>query len=115
MPRLVAGLIAVPALCLYVNAIGLIGGAIVAAANPHIAVSFHRFRVSVQQSVGFTDVLDSLLKALVFGVALTITACYVGLHATGGPEDIGRSVTHGVVLSFMFIFALNYLITRSLM
>jgi len=34
MPRLVAALIAVPALCMYVNVIGLVGGALVSAVNP---------------------------------------------------------------------------------
>ena len=31
------------------------------------------------------------------------------------PEEIGRAVTRAVVLSFMFIFVLNYVITRILM
>jgi phospholipid/cholesterol/gamma-HCH transport system permease protein len=46
---------------------------------------------------------------------VAITCCYVGLRTTGGPEEIGRAVTRAVVLSFMFIFVLNYLITRILM
>ena len=52
---------------------------------------------------------------VVFGVVVVLTCCYVGLKTTGGPEEIGRSVTRAVVLSFMMIFVLNYLITRSLM
>lgn len=115
MPRLVAALIAVPALCMYVNVIGLVGGALVAAVNPKIDVSFRLFRLNFQEVVKFSDVLDSMLKAVVFGVAVAITCCYVGLRTTGGPEEIGRAVTRAVVLSFMFIFVLNYLITRILM
>lgn len=115
MPRLIAALIAVPALCMYVNVIGLLGGAIVAAVNPEIDVSIRLFRLNFQEIVKFSDVMDSLIKAVVFGVAVAITCCYVGLRTTGGPEEIGRAVTRGVVLSFMFIFVLNYLITRMLM
>jgi phospholipid/cholesterol/gamma-HCH transport system permease protein len=48
-------------------------------------------------------------------MVIAVTCCYVGLKTTGGPEEIGRAVTRSVVLSFMFIFVLNYLITRSLM
>jgi phospholipid/cholesterol/gamma-HCH transport system permease protein len=73
------------------------------------------FRLSFQEVVKFSDVMDSLLKSAVFGVVVAITCCYVGLRTTGGPEEIGRAVTKAVVLSFMFIFILNYLITRSLM
>jgi phospholipid/cholesterol/gamma-HCH transport system permease protein len=115
MPRLAAALIAVPALCMYVNVIGLVGGAIVSAVNPKIAVSMRLFRLNFQEIVKFTDVMDSITKSVVFGIAVCITCCYVGLKTTGGPEEIGRAVTRAVVLSFMFVFVFNYLITRILM
>ena len=115
MPRLVASIVAVPALCMYVNVIGLLGGAIVSSINPKIAVGVRLFRLNFQEVVKFSDVMDSLLKSVVFGVAVAITCCYVGLRTTGGPEEIGRAVTRAVVLSFMFILVLNYLITRILM
>jgi phospholipid/cholesterol/gamma-HCH transport system permease protein len=115
MPRLLASVIAVPALCMYVNVIGLLGGALVSAVNPKIAVSFRLFRLSFQDVVKFSDVMDSVTKSVVFGMAIALTCCYVGLKTTGGPEEIGRAVTRAVVLSFMFIFVFNYLITRSLM
>jgi phospholipid/cholesterol/gamma-HCH transport system permease protein len=115
MPRLVASMLAMPALCMYVNLIGLMGGAFVSAVNPKIGVSVRVFRMNFQEVVKGTDLLDSLFKSAVFGVVMAITCCYVGLKTTGGPEEIGRAVTRAVVLSFMFIFVLNYLITRSLM
>jgi phospholipid/cholesterol/gamma-HCH transport system permease protein len=115
MPRLVASLIAVPALCMYVNLVGLIGGALVSAVNSKIAVSLRQFQLNFQEVVRFSDVMDSIIKSVVFGVAIAITCCYIGLRTTGGPEEIGRAVTRAVVLSFMFIFVLNYVITRALM
>jgi phospholipid/cholesterol/gamma-HCH transport system permease protein len=115
MPRLLASIVAVPALCLYVDVVGLVGGAIVSAVNPNIDVGIRQFRVSFQSAVQFRDVGDSIIKSIVFGVAVVTTCCYVGLKTTGGPEEIGRAVTRAVVLSFMFIFVLNYLITRILM
>jgi phospholipid/cholesterol/gamma-HCH transport system permease protein len=115
MPRLLAGLIATPALCMYVNVVGLVGGAFVSAVNPKIGVSVRLFRLNFQEVVEIGDLLDSLIKAVVFGVVVVITCCYVGLKTAGGPEEIGRAVTRAVVLSFMMIFVLNYLITRSLM
>lgn len=115
MPRLLASVIAVPALCLYVDLIGLLGGGIVSAVNPKINVSLRLFRLNFQEVVQFSDVMDSIVKSVVFGMVVAVTCCYVGLKTTGGPEEIGRAVTRAVVLSFMFIFVLNYLITRSLM
>jgi phospholipid/cholesterol/gamma-HCH transport system permease protein len=115
MPRLLASIIAVPALCIYVDVIGLVGGAIVSAVNPKISVSPRLFRLNFQEVVKFSDLWDSILKSVVFGMAVAVTCCYVGLRTTGGPEEIGRAVTRAVVLSFMLIFVLNYLITRGLM
>ena len=115
MPRLLASIIAVPALCMYVNVIGLIGGALVSAVNPKINVGFRMFRMNFQEVVKFGDVMDSVLKSVVFGMVIAVTCCYVGLKTTGGPEEIGHAVTRSVVLSFMLIFVLNYIITRSLM
>lgn len=115
MPRLLASVVAVPALCMYVNVIGLLGGAIVSSVNPNIDVSMRLFRLNFQEVVKFTDILDSVLKSVVFGVAVAVTCSYVGLRTTGGPEELGRAVTRAVVLSFMYIFVLNYLITRILM
>jgi phospholipid/cholesterol/gamma-HCH transport system permease protein len=115
MPRLLASVLAVPALCMYVNVIGLLGGALVSWVNPKIGVSLRLFRLNFQEVVKFSDVLDSVIKSVVFGVAVAITCCYVGLRTRGGPEEIGRAVTRAVVLSFMLIFVLNYLITRALM
>ena len=48
-------------------------------------------------------------------MAVTMACCYVGLRTTGGPEEIGRAVTKAVVVSFMLVFMLDYLLTRSLM
>jgi phospholipid/cholesterol/gamma-HCH transport system permease protein len=115
MPRLLAALVATPALCMYVNVVGLVGGAFVSAVNPKIGVSVRLFRMNFQEVVNVGDLTDSIIKAVIFGVVVVITCCYVGLKTTGGPEEIGRSVTRAVVLSFMMIFVLNYLITRSLM
>jgi phospholipid/cholesterol/gamma-HCH transport system permease protein len=100
---------------MYVNVIGLLGGALVSSVNPKISVSIRLFRMNFQEVVKFTDVTDSIAKSVVFGMVIAVTCCYVGLKTTGGPEEIGRAVTRSVVLSFMFIFVLNYLITRSLM
>jgi phospholipid/cholesterol/gamma-HCH transport system permease protein len=115
MPRLLASIVAVPALCMYVNVIGLLGGALVCSVNPKISVSVRLFRMNFQEVVKFGDVMDSIIKSVVFGTVVAVTCCYIGLKTTGGPEEIGRAVTRSVVVSFMLIFVLNYMITRSLM
>lgn len=115
MPRFVASVITLPVLVIYSNLLGWIGGAVVATANPKINVSFHTYFTNLEAFVEFEDILNGVAKALVFGMIIAIVCCYTGLKTTGGPREIGRSVTRAVVLSFIFIFIFDYVITRILL
>ena len=90
MPRFIATVIALPVLVIYMDVIGWFGGAIVA-------------------------VLNGLIKAMFFGIIISIVCCYVGLNTKGGPREIGSSVTKAVVLSFVLVLVSDYYITRILL
>jgi phospholipid/cholesterol/gamma-HCH transport system permease protein len=57
------------------------------------------------------DVTVSLLKGMVFGGIAAIVGSFKGLHVKGGPKGVGQAVNESVVLTFLFLFTLNYLIT----
>lgn len=114
MPRVLASLLTLPVLTIYVDVLGWLGGALVGSVNPSINVSFQTFFSNLRQFMEFRDVLDGLVKAMVFGVTVAIICCYVGLQTRGGPREVGRSVTRAVVLSFICIFIFDYVITRLL-
>ena len=44
------------------------------------------------------------------GIA-AIVGSFKGLHTKGGPKGVGQAVNESVVLTFLFLFTLNYLIT----
>jgi len=114
MPRVLASLLTLPVLTIYVDVLGWIGGAMVGAVNPQINVSVHTFFNNLRQFMEVRDLLDGLVKAMVFGVTIAIICCHVGLQTRGGPREVGRSVTRAVVLSFICIFIFDYVITRLL-
>ena len=39
------------------------------------------------------DIIQGLLKPLVFAVAISMIGCYFGLRTTGGTQGVGRSTT----------------------
>ena len=45
------------------------------------------------------DLVGGLLKAIVFGLIIGLTACYCGFYATGGAAGVGRAVNDTVVLA----------------
>jgi phospholipid/cholesterol/gamma-HCH transport system permease protein len=114
MPRFLATFITLPFLVIYMDVIGTFGGAVVSAVNPKINVPVGLFFRNVKQYVEFVDVLHGLIKATVFGIAISIVCCYVGLKTMGGPREIGVSVTKAVVLSFIMILVFDYFVTRIL-
>ncbi len=57
------------------------------------------------------DLLQSLVKAFIFGVIAAIVACHRGMHCGGGPVGVGRAVNQAVVQTFILVFAANYVLT----
>ncbi len=57
------------------------------------------------------DLYAGEIKALVFGVLAGVTACYKGLNPQGGPKGVGDAVNQSVVITFMLLFASNFVIS----
>ncbi|GIH04634.1 ABC transporter permease [Rhizocola hellebori] len=57
------------------------------------------------------DLISGEIKALVFGLVAALVATYLGLNAKGGPKGVGDAVNQSVVVTFMLLFALNFVMT----
>jgi phospholipid/cholesterol/gamma-HCH transport system permease protein len=57
------------------------------------------------------DLYTGELKALIFGVIAGVVAAYKGLNAGGGPKGVGDAVNQSVVITFLLLFATNFVIT----
>jgi phospholipid/cholesterol/gamma-HCH transport system permease protein len=114
MPRLLSTIVVLPVLVLYADVIGWVGGGIVSAVNHRINIPFRLFMRNLTDTVEFNDVTNGLIKAVVFGVIIATTCCYVGLQTAGGPREVGQSVTKAVVSSFILILIFDYVVTRVL-
>lgn len=57
------------------------------------------------------DLISGELKALVFGLVAALVATYLGMNAKGGPKGVGDAVNQSVVITFMLLFALNFVLT----
>lgn len=108
-PRLIASVVALPALVVIANAIGILGGYLIAvyklgfnAAN-YLAVS-RRYLES-------DDLAMALVKAGVFGFFIALMGCYHGFHTQGGAAGVGKATTNAVVSTFVLILLSNFLIT----
>ncbi|MGV0578481.1 ABC transporter permease [Mycolicibacterium elephantis] len=60
---------------------------------------------------GAADVFIGLVKAMLFGLAAGLIACYKGIFVGGGPAGVGNAVNETVVYSFMALFFINIIAT----
>ncbi len=114
MPRMIAMVIALPALVIFAIPVGWLGGALVSTFNASISVSVETFFHDLREGIAVSDVVHGLVKAFVFAVAIGLISCHQGLVTIGGPRGIGRSVTKAVVNSIVMILILDYFVTRFL-
>jgi phospholipid/cholesterol/gamma-HCH transport system permease protein len=57
------------------------------------------------------DLYTGEVKAFIFGIIAGVVASYKGLHVGGGPKGVGDAVNQSVVITFMLLFAVNFVIT----
>jgi phospholipid/cholesterol/gamma-HCH transport system permease protein len=115
LPRLVAICISLPILVIFAILVGWVGGALVSMLNSSIELSLEAYFNSLRQTVELRDVINGIVKTLIFAVFIGTVSCHQGLVTRGGPRGIGRSVTKAVVNSIVLILILDYFITRALM
>ncbi|HEY1109168.1 MAG TPA: ABC transporter permease [Opitutaceae bacterium] len=115
MPRLAAVLVMMPVLTIIANLVGWFGGAIIAKYTHFIAIDPPAYFAALRRFMEFKDVINGLIKAEVFGFAIILVSCNIGLNTRGGPREIGAAVTKAVVTSLILILVLDYFVTKALM
>ena len=115
LPRLVAIAIALPTLVIFAVPVAWFGGAVVSSMNHQISVDFGSFFSDLRDVVQVRDVVNGVVKAFFFSLAIGAISCHQGLTTRGGPRGIGRSVTKAVVNSIVVVLILDYVLTRVLM
>lgn len=109
VPRLVAGFVMVPVLTMLFNVVGVAGAFFVAVAL--LGLDPGVFMDRLKWLVDWDDLSQGLIKAMVFGVAVTLIACRQGFYAKGGAAGVGRATNRAVVQSAIAILMLDYLVT----
>lgn len=115
LPRLLALLIAVPALTLIGDVIGVGGGLVVAWTS--LGINPVAYIQEIMVAVHPKDVITGILKSLCFAWAIAVIACQQGFATDGGAEGVGRRTTATVVgclFAIIVIDALATVVFRSL-
>ena len=109
VPRFLSGLVMLPALTVFSDAVGILGGYFVSTrvlgANPTLYLN------RTWDYLTITDIYHGLYKAIFFGGAIALISCYQGYHSEGGAAGVGRATTRAVVMASMAVLISDYFLS----
>jgi len=109
-PRFWAGFISMPLLAAMFSAMGIFGGYLVGVVL--IGVDEGSFWSQMQNAVDFReDIVNGVIKSVVFGFAVTWIALFQGYDAPPTAEGVSGATTRTVVTSSLAILGLDFLLT----
>ena len=111
VPRMLACIIMMPALTMLADIAGTLSGMIIASA---VGVHPNIFLDSIRSFLTVTDLLIGLIKSVPFGILIAIVSCHQGLETTGGAMGVGRATTDAVVLSLIFVYVADVVMSSVL-
>src|SRR6266566_3079696 len=108
-PRFFAGVIALPLLAALFSAIGVLGGHLVGVGL--LGVDAGPFWSQMQAGVDFYgDILNGVIKSVVFGFVCTGIAVFEGYDAVPTSEGVSRATNHTVVYSSLAVLGLDFIL-----
>jgi phospholipid/cholesterol/gamma-HCH transport system permease protein len=112
VPRFMGFVIAAPILCMLANVAGLVGGwgAMMVVGD----TASGTFWASTFEYLQPLDLVNGLVKSVVFGALMGHITCWYGAHVSGGAAQVGRAANRAVVLSLIGVLIANYLVSSIL-
>jgi phospholipid/cholesterol/gamma-HCH transport system permease protein len=111
-PRLLAGVVMFPLLCIVYSSVGMVGAWFVAVKglglDPGVFIS------NIEEYMTPSDFWMGEIKSACFGFLVTAICGDQGFFASGGARGVGQATTRAVVKSAVAILVANYLITSLL-
>lgn len=110
-PRLIAGVLMLPALVFVGDIIGVLGGYLVSVYS--LGFEPTGYLRNTWDFVQAMDIISGLVKAAVFGFIVSLMGCYHGFNSQRGAQGVGAATTNAVVSSSILILIFNYLLTQT--
>jgi len=109
-PRFIAGIISMPLLAAIFSTIGIIGGYLVVVEL--LGVDAGSYWSQMQNNTDFVeDILNGVVKSIVFGIVVTWIAIFEGYDCTPTSEGVSRATTRTVVHSSLATLGLDFILT----
>ena len=108
-PKFLAMLLMVPALTVWANLMGVVGGSVFGVAGANF--TFSSYFSATLDAIELQDVFTGLFKSVVFALVITAVGCREGFNTGAGAEEVGRSTTAAVVTSIFMVVLVDMVFT----
>ncbi len=105
-PRVLACLLLTPALIIYADFMGAVGGFFIGVI--HLGINSWAYWNFSASGVELWDVSIGVVKGFFFGGAIAVISCYKGFTCKEGAHGVGQACTEAFVASFISILALDF-------
>lgn len=112
-PRVLATTLMLPLLTAISDFIGLVGGYLIS--HFQLRLDPVQYWTRAIHALEFGDLVQGLVKPVIFGFILSSVGCYYGLNVRGGTQGVGRATTQAVVTASVLILVSNFFLTRLLL
>ena len=100
VPRVLALVLMMPLLVVYADALGIVGGAVVAGG---MGVTPLQYVSELGTAITVTHFMVGIVKGLVFAALIATAGCRSGMSAGRNSEAVGRATTEAVVTAVVYL------------
>ncbi|HQT92027.1 MAG TPA: ABC transporter permease [Candidatus Kryptobacter bacterium] len=110
VPRVLAGVIALPLLTAYADLLGIMGAFAVMFVSG--GMGWQLFMTSTITSLSIADIIPGIAKTFFFGFIISTVGSYFGFKASGGTEGVGKAATSAVVFASFLILITDFVLVK---
>jgi len=112
-PRVVATVLVLPLLVAVADFVGLVGGWIVA--HFTLRLGAVQFWTRAVDALEFGDLVQGMVKPVVFAFIVATIGCFKGLRVRGGTQGVGRATTSAVVIASVLVLVSDFFLAKLLL
>ncbi len=109
MPRIIALTLSAVMLTFYFELAAILGG--ITVTSVFWGIPFEQHTTGILTSLTIAELSASLVKSLLFGLAISAVSCSQGLKVTGSITKIPQATTKATMQSLFFVFIFDGIIT----
>lgn len=111
VPKFIGGVIAMPLLAAIFSAVGLFGAHLVGVGL--LGIDVGAFWQQMQLTIETMDVVEGIIKSIVFGFIASLLAVWEGYNAIPTAEGVSRATTRTVVITAIAVLVSDFMITAA--